>query len=63
MSKFKKECRAAVWACKTFSTYLYSLDTFTLQSDHKPLIPLINCKDLNSYAQEMSETAASNDAL
>lgn len=27
---------------------MYGLDTFILQSDHKPLIPMINCKDLNS---------------
>lgn len=40
---------AAVWACSKFSRYLYGLDSFTLPvSDHKPLIPLINCKDLDS---------------
>ena len=44
-AQIKKECLAAVGTCEKFSRYLYGLDTFTLQSDHKPLI---NSKDIDS---------------
>lgn len=38
-------------AFKRFSTYLYGLDSFTVQTDHKPLAPLINNKDLDTVPQ------------
>lgn len=43
-----EECLAVVWACARFSTFLYRLDNFTVQTDHKPLTPLINNKDLDA---------------
>lgn len=47
-AQIEKECFTVVWACEKFTSYLYGLDSFTLQSDHKPLIPLINSKYLDA---------------
>ena len=35
-----------IWACEKFEWYLVSLGSFTALTDHRPLVALINTKDL-----------------
>ena len=36
-----------VWACERFHGFVYGDPSLTVHTDHKPLIPLINTRDLN----------------
>ena len=42
----EKELLGVTWACEKFRMFVNGLPKFTVQVDHKPLVPLINTKPL-----------------
>ena len=49
-AQIEKEALAMTWACERFQQYLLGCDEpFTIETDHKPLLPIMNAKDLNQF--------------
>ena len=46
-AQIRKELLASVWVCDKISRYLIGLESFCLQTDHKPLISNISVRDLD----------------
>ena len=46
-AQMEKEVLAITWACRKFSDYVLGWK-FTIETDHKPLIPLLNSKNLDA---------------
>ena len=46
-AQIEKEALAVTWACEKFSDYLLG-KSFSIETDHKPLIPLLNSKQLDN---------------
>ena len=46
-AQVEKEALASTWACKKFANYVLG-KTFIIETDHKPLVPLLGNKSLHS---------------
>ena len=46
-TQIEKDALASVWACDKFASYIVGLK-FHIETDHKPLVPLLGSKHLDT---------------
>ena len=58
-AQIEEEALASTWACEKFSNYILGRP-FLLESDHKPLIPLLSTKHLPHYQQHLQSSKSTD---
>ena len=52
-AQIEKEALVATWACEKFTDYILGAK-FTIKTDHKPFVPLLNTTHLHNLPPEYS---------
>ena len=47
------ECLAVVWGCDKVKNYLLGLPHFLVETDHKPLVPILTSKNLDQLSPRL----------